>query len=142
MSKTTTRTTEGPDFLARSLATTGVLLLAVMAIGPVWFRFYDCLAIFSAGVWSLINFIFLAALIRAAVRPDGVDRLRVAGLALVKFPLLYGAGYCLVTLPFFRIVPLLFGLSSILIVMVLKAVGRVLMGLDDVPQTSPEGAAR
>lgn len=139
----TTTSTKIPetDFITRTLKTTGVLLLLTLGIGPVYFRFYDCLAVFSAGVWSMVNLLFLAALVRAAIRPGPVDKYRVAGLALLKFPLLYLSGYFLVTLPVFRVVPILIGLSSVLAVMSLKAMGRAIIGFGDVGEPGSQEAA-
>ncbi len=95
---------------------------------------YDALAFFSAGVWSIINLLFLSALIGVAVRPDGVDKTAVAVLALVKFPILYASLYCLFRVDVFRAAPLVLGMSMVLIVMTLKAVARVLFQLDAAPR--------
>ena len=124
-------TTFNPDFVTRTLKTTGVVLLFILAFGSMYFDFYDALALFSAGVWSMINLIFLSYLIRATVRPDGVDKIKVIGLLAIKFPLLYAAGYFLLTAPIFRPIPLLIGFSSVLVIMVLKAVGRAMLHLDN-----------
>jgi len=69
------------------LRTTGVLLLVLFLVVTYYIGFYDGLALFSAGVWSMINLIFLSALVRATLRPDGVNKSAVAVLAIVKFPL-------------------------------------------------------
>ncbi|MEZ5357895.1 MAG: hypothetical protein R3F48_03630 [Candidatus Zixiibacteriota bacterium] len=132
----------GLDFIQRTLRTTGVVLLVTFAIGCYYFPFYDVLAYFSAGIWSMVNLLFLAALVRTAIKPDGVDKMAAAVLALIKFPLLYGAGYFLFTVEIFRPIPLLIGLSLVIVVMVLKAVSRVLLNLDVTGQeTSSRGLA-
>ena len=131
--------TIGPDFIFRTLKTTGVVLLLVLVFGTVYVDFYDALAVFSAGIWSMVNLIFLAALIRTAVRPDGVDKTAAFGLAMIKFPLLYAAGYFLFTVDVFRPVPLIIGLSMVLAVMALKAAGRAVLNIDVV---RPEGDSR
>jgi hypothetical protein len=137
---TSTRTPE-TDIISRTLKTTGFLLLLVLAIGPLYFDFYDCLAVVSTGVWSMVNLLFLTALVRAAIRPGPVDKLRVAGLALLKFPLLYLSGYFLITLPVFRVVPILVGLSSVLAVVSLKAMGRAIMGFQEAGEPDSQEAA-
>ena len=70
-------TSFGPDFIQRTLKTTGVVLILVLIFGTVYFDFYDALAAFTAGIWSMLNLIFLATLVRAAIRPDGIDKLTV-----------------------------------------------------------------
>jgi hypothetical protein len=134
-------TTFGPDFILRTLKTTGVVLLVALLFGTMYFGFYDGLAVFSAGIWSMVNLIFLSAFIRAAVRPDGVDKLTVFGLAFIKFPLLYAAGYFLMTADIFRPLPLLVGFSIIIVVMALKAVARALLNLDIAGAGKTQGAA-
>ena len=135
-------TSFSPDFIARTLKTTGVLLLLCLAFGSMYFGFYDALALFTAGIWSMINLIFLSILIRSAVRPDGIDKMRVLGLLLIKFPLLYAAGFFILLTPIFRPIPLIIGFSAVLIVMVLKAVARALLHLDNAgPQHSSQGIA-
>jgi hypothetical protein len=130
------RTTIGFDFIQRTLKTTGIVLLFVLAFGSFYFDFYDALAVFSAGVWSIINLLFLSALVRAVVRPGGVDKLTAFGSAFLKFPLLYAAGYFLFTIEVFRPVPLIIGLSMVLAVMILKAVARAMLNLDYTNQKS------
>lgn len=119
------------DFIQRTLKTTGVLLVIMFLIGTYYFGFYDALAVFSAGVWSMVNLIFLSALVRAAVRPDGINKTSVAGLALIKFPLLYAAGYFLIITKVFRPIPLVIGFSMVLVVIALKAMSRAILKLDD-----------
>ena len=138
MTRTMT-TTLSFDFIQRTLRTTGVVLIVVLIFGSLYFGFYDALAVVSAGIWSMINLIFLSALVRAVVRPGGVDKLTAFGLAVIKFPLLYAAGYFLFTVELFRPVPLIIGLSLVLAVMVLKAVARALFGVDVMNQ---EGSSR
>jgi len=126
-----TLTTFSFDFITRTLRTTGVLLLIMFVVGIYYFGFYDSLAMLSAGIWSMVNLIFLSALVRTVLRPGSVDKLAAAGLALIKFPLLYAAGYFLLTVDVFRPVPLLIGFSMVLVVMVLKAVARAIFKLDE-----------
>ena len=126
-----TLTTFNLDFITRTLRTTGVLLMVIFVVGIYYFGFYDSLAVLSAGIWSMVNLMFMTALVRTALRPEGVDKLAAAGLAFIKFPLLYAAGYFLLTVEVFRPIPLLVGFSMVLVVMVLKAVARVVLKLDE-----------
>jgi hypothetical protein len=131
----------GLNFIQRTLRTTGVVLIIMFAFGAVYFDFYDGLAVLSAGVWSMVNLIFLSALIRTVVRPDRVDKLAAFGLTLIKFPLLYAAGYFLITADVFRTEPLVIGLSMVLVVMVLKAVSRAVLKLDVANREDSQGLA-
>ena len=119
-----------PDFIQRTLRTTGVLLLLIFLFGIYYFGFYYALAILSAGIWSMINLMFLSMLVRQAVRPDGIDKMAVAITAIIKFPLLYAAGYFLITADIFEPVPLVIGFSLVIVVIILKAVARAILKLD------------
>jgi len=127
--KTLTTTFEA-DFIHRTLRTTGVLLLIIFLFGFYYFGFYNALAILSAGIWSMINLMLLSVLIRKAMRPDEIDKMAVAVTAIIKFPLLYAAGYFLLTVEVFDPIPLVIGFSLIFVVIFLKALARVIFKLD------------
>ena len=80
----------------------------------------------SAGAWSVANLWALERLIRLSVRPTGRRPLAIALALLVKLPVLYGLGALLVLEGGFAAMSLLAGFSIPLLVLVLKAVGRVL----------------
>ena len=120
----------GLDFLNRTLRTAGIVLLIFFPFGFYYLGFYPALAVFSGGVWGLVNFIFLSAFIRSVAVIGEVDKIRTVVLAMVKFPLLYLAGYGLLLVPQFGIYQLVSGFSIIIVVMFLKAVARVLLNLN------------
>lgn len=120
----------GIDFLNRTLRTAGIVLLIFFPFGFYYMGFYPALAVFSGGVWGLVNFIFLAAFIRSVAVLGEVDKVRTLVLAMLKFPLLYLAGYGLLLVPQFGMYQLVSGFSIIMVVMFLKAASRVLLNLD------------
>jgi len=122
----------GPDFIERTLKTTGVILVIIFAFVSVYWGLYPALAILSGGIWSMINMIFLSALVRTAFRPEKVDKLAVIGLAFIKFPLLYATLYFLFSIKIFPPIPMIIGVSMVLAVMVLKAAARAMYKLDQV----------
>jgi len=122
------------DFVDRTIKTTGIVLLIVFIFGIYYFGVYNSLAIFSGGVWALINLIFLTILIKAAIKPGEIDKMKVAGLALVKFPLLYVSGYFLLKVEVFKVEHLVIGFSIPLAVIILKVISRALFGLDNKTQ--------
>lgn len=129
-------TTFNFDFIQRTLRTTGIVVIFLSVIGLYYLPVYDVLAFLTAGVWSIINMVFLSALVRTALRPDNVDKMSALVLAMVKFPLLYATAYFIFTTELFRPLPIVVGISMILIVMVLKAFSRVMLGLDETDQKS------
>lgn len=124
------------DFIARIVRTTAAVLAIAFAYGIYYFGFYPALSFLSGGVWGMVNLMFMAGLIRATLRPDGIDLAKAFGMAAFKFPVLYLAGYSLLMVSQFDQKFLLFGSLTILGVMVLKAMGRALLGLDASPQVS------
>jgi hypothetical protein len=118
------------SFIDRTLKTTAILVLLFVALGSLHFPFYDVLAIVSGTIWSLINLYFLALLIRVTIRPEGPDKVAAAAFLFIKVPLLYLAGYFLLTVPIFQLKYLVIGFSVPLAVILLKVLGRVLLGLD------------
>ena len=127
---TTATDTLGIGFLNRTLRSAGIVLLIALPFGLYYMGVFPTLALFSGGVWGLLNFIFLSGLIRSAMRPEGADGRRVAVFALLKFPLLYAAGYFLLKVPQFGPVSLLIGFSIVLAVLVLRAAAVFLFKLD------------
>ncbi len=121
----------GIEFLHRSLRTTGILLLVALVFGLYYYGVGPALAFFSGGVWGMINLMFLTGIIRSALRPEGPDARRSLLFLLVKFPLLYLAGYFLLSIRGFDPLILLVGSMAVLIVIVMKALGRLILGLDD-----------
>ncbi len=121
----------GLEFIDRSLRTTGVVLLIFLPFGLYYLGLWPCLAVFSGGIWGMINLIFISALVRSTLRPDGVDKLKTLGLALFKFPLLYLSGYFLLIVPQFQPLYLLCGFSAIFLIMVLKALGIAMTRAND-----------
>lgn len=79
---------------------------------------------------------FLSALVRSALKPGDVDKFQVAGLALIKFPLLYVTAYFLITFERLPTIFLISGFSLFLVVIVLKAIGRAVVKLDDSPKSA------
>jgi hypothetical protein len=138
---TTILTALNLDFVERTIRTTCVLLLVLFAFGIYYFGIFDSLALLSGGIWSVINLGFLSTLVRAVVRPEGVNKLRAIGLAFIKFPLLYVAAYFLVTVTEFRPVLLVIGFSMVFVVIVLKAISRVVLHLDDETEAGEEHAS-
>ncbi len=127
----------GLDFITRTLKTSGVLLLITIPFGIYYFGFYATLGVLSGGVWGLVNLFLLKFLIVSAVRPGGADWPRAAALLLLAFPLLFLAGYFLLTIDVINALHLLIGFSIPMLVMVLKVLGRLFLKLNK-PESNSE----
>ena len=126
----------GLDLISRTLKTSAIVLLIFLPFGLYYWGVYPTLAVLSGAVWGFVNLIFLAQLVRTVLRPDGIDTRRAIGLGLIKFPLLYGSGYFLLKVEQFDPIHLLIGFSLFLAIMVLKMLGRVILGMDNNNKTN------
>ncbi|MBN1212090.1 MAG: hypothetical protein JXA92_05885 [candidate division Zixibacteria bacterium] len=126
----------GLDLISRTLKTSAIVLLIFLPFGLYYWGVFPTLAVLSGAVWGFINLIFLSQLVRTVIRPDKIDVRRAVGLGLIKFPLLYGSGYFLLKIDRFDPIHLLIGFSLFLAVMVLKMLGRVILGLDNDNKTN------
>ncbi|PWB70428.1 hypothetical protein C3F09_09065 [candidate division GN15 bacterium] len=123
----------GLEFIARSLRTYGIVLLIFLPFGLYYFGVYPTLAVLSGGIWGILNLMFITSLVRLTIRPEGADAGRAIGIALIKFPLLYAAGFALLKVEQFSPVLLLVGFGGIMGIIVLKVLGRLALGLDAIP---------
>jgi len=118
-------------FITRTLKTSGLLALLILAFGSFYYGFVPSLSVFTGIIWGMVNLHFLERLVRNSLRPDGVDKSTALVMLFIKFPLLYAAGYFLVTSDYFNPVMLLIGFTVVLLVIVLKAVGRSILKMDN-----------
>ena len=129
----------GLDFLHRvrktSIAVGLVVSLAVWVYGgplPA--------AAFAAGcAWSLVNIHVIRLLVLFVTGDARRRKLWIAAVLLLKVPVLYGTGYLLLSAVRPSAPWLLAGFGWPLLVVVLKAAGRLLLGLD--AKRSPIGSA-
>ena len=126
------KSSPGLDFVGRTLRTTGYLILIFLPFGFFYLGVYPTLAIFSGCVWGIVNILFITRLVKVTIRPGGVDGFHAIAWGILKFPLLYLAGYFLLKVPYFEPLYLLIGFTSILAVMVLKVIGRAILDMDNV----------
>ena len=118
------------DFIDRTLRTAGLVMLLCLVFGMYYYGFWNALSFFTGGIWGIVNLLLLKRFVKEAFNPDGIDTVAVILIALVKFPLLYISGYFLMTVEMFDIKLLVYGFSAVLGVMLLKALGRLFLGLD------------
>lgn len=133
----------GLEFITRIIKTTAIVSLVVSLCISYYFDWKFGLGFFVGTAWSLINLFFIRGMIKEVVSPNEARKSITAVLALLKFPLLYVAGYFIVVSEFFSVYALLAGFSLLFAVIVLKVAGRLILGLDvpGVHRKQPEGNA-
>jgi hypothetical protein len=123
----------GLEFLQRVRKTsviTGALLFAVIT---TYFGFSAGAAWCAGCAWSLVNLYFIGLFVRMLVA-DG-RRVRMVLVALVKVPVLYAIGYLLIWTNYLPLELLLAGFMWPLMVITLKALGRLILRLDNRSRT-------
>ena len=118
------------SFIERTLRTSGLLSLVILIFGSFYYGFIPSLSVFTGLIWGIVNLYFLSLLIRSTLRPDEVNKTSALVLLFIKIPLLYLTGYFMITSTLFDPILLLIGFSVLLLVIVLKAIGRTIMNLD------------
>jgi len=126
-------------FIDRTLRTTCLVLLIFFPFGIYYLGLFPSLAILSAGIWAMLNLILITILVKYTLRPEGPDTGRAIAIAFIKFPLLYLCGYFLLTVPQFEAIYLLIGFTGLLGIIVLKILGRGLVGLNRSSDKKHEG---
>ncbi|UCG51758.1 MAG: hypothetical protein JSW58_16555 [Candidatus Latescibacterota bacterium] len=81
--------------------------------------------------WSLVNLYVIGVLVRLVFPNPERHKARIAIVMVVKIPALYGVGYLLLWSGLFPPAGLLAGFIWPLFVIMLKAVGRIILGIDD-----------
>jgi hypothetical protein len=120
----------GLEFITRIIKTTAVVSLVASLCISYYFDWRFGLGFLIGSTWSLVNFFFIRSLIKEVLSPEGLRKTITAVLGLLKFPLLYVAGYYLIKAEVFPIYSLMAGFSLVFVVIVLKVLGRLILGLD------------
>lgn len=121
--------------LARVRRTSVVLGLVMAAPLGTYFGLAACGAWIAGFAWSLANLLAIAAVVKYVLAEER-DRRAIAMSALIKFPVLYGAGLGLLFLFRPQVMWLVAGFTWPLFVAVMKAAGRFYLRLDETPGAS------
>lgn len=119
------------SFINRTFRTTSVLTLIFLLFGFAYLDTYKVISVLSGVIWGMLNLLFLTLLIGVTVRPEGPDRRAALILAFFKLPIIYLAGYFLISNSYFDIIYLVIGFSILFFVIVMKVLGRLVLGMDD-----------
>lgn len=82
----------------------------------------------AGATWGCVNLFLLKHLVQNWLVLGPRDYIRVYTVSFIKFPLLYLAGYGLLTISYFPILSLLLGFSLIFVAIFLRGLKYVLVG--------------
>jgi hypothetical protein len=118
-------------FIDRVIRTTLILAAVLFPFIALYINLNMALSILLGAVWGALN-LWAIKIIIISLMP-GQKKNTVVGLLVLflKLPVLYALGYLLVTWNYLSVGGLLWGFSGILIVPLMKVLGRMYLGLDD-----------
>ena len=120
-----------PVFIKRVVVLSALLSAVAFLFLSVYYQFPFALAILLGGLWSSLNLLALTFMVQQLLRPTPIDWPQALAAIFIKLPLLYGAGYLLVTWDYLPKLGLVTGFSVVLAVIILKGLGRMILKLDE-----------
>lgn len=121
----------GIEFIHRVIKTSLVLVVLILLFVTVYYDFKFGAGILAGSIWGCLNLFFLTQLITEIFSPGKeVKKRKVVLIAVVKFPLLYLAGFLLLKMNYFPPLSLVCGFTLIFLVIFLKAMGRWILSLN------------
>jgi len=121
----------GFEFLERARKTSILTCMVLLPVIAHYVSLWSAGAFATGCVWSLVNLHVMRLLIGAVVEDPGRHKKRVAVIALIKVPVLYALGFVALRIGVLPVVALLAGFLWPLFVVTLKAMGRMLLRLDN-----------
>jgi len=117
----------GLEFINRIIRTSLIVSALAFLFVAVYRNFPFGLGLFLGTAWGCLNLFFITQLVVEAFSLKKPNKGKLTLILLVKFPLLYYAGYILLRLRYFPVESLLIGFTLIFAITFLKALGQVLL---------------
>ncbi len=118
-------------FIDRVIKSTLILAAIVFPFFALYISMNFALAVLLGALWGCLNLLAIRFIVVSLLTPRRKNLSLGLIVLFVKLPVLYGIGYLLITWNYLPFGGLLWGFSGILIVMVLKVLGRLYLGLDN-----------
>lgn len=118
-------------FIDRVIKSTLILAAILFPFFAIYISMNFALAVLLGASWGCLNLLAIRFIVVSLLTPRRKNLSLGLIVLFVKLPVLYGIGYLLITWNYLPIGGLLWGFSGILIVMVLKVLGRLYLGLDN-----------
>ena len=117
----------GLEFINRVIRTSLIVSVLLFLFVAVYRNFPFGLGLFLGTAWGCLNLFFITQTIVEAFSLKKPNKGKLMLILLVKFPLLYSAGYLLLRLKYFPVESLLIGFTLIFAITFLKALGQVVL---------------
>ena len=120
-----------PLFIKRVTVLSAVLSAVAFLFLSVYYQFPFGLAFLAGGLWSSLNLLAMTFMVQQLLRPTPIDWPVALASIFIKLPLLYGAGFLLIAWDYLPKLGLVAGFSVVLVVIILKGLGRMILKLDE-----------
>ncbi|OGC79731.1 MAG: hypothetical protein A2W07_07035 [candidate division Zixibacteria bacterium RBG_16_43_9] len=117
----------GLEFINRIIRTSLIVSALSFLFVSVYRNFLFGLGLFLGTAWGCLNLFFITQLVVEAFSLKKPNKGKLTLILLIKFPLLYYAGYILLRLKYFPVESLLIGFTLIFAITFLKALGQVVL---------------
>jgi hypothetical protein len=117
-------------FIDRVIKSTLVLAAFLFPFLIIYAGMSFALSVLFGALWGCLNLLAIRIIVVSLLTPHAKNKILALAVLFVKLPVLYGVGYLLLTWDYLSAGGLVWGFSGILIVMVLKVLGRAYLGLD------------
>ena len=111
------------DFIKRSLRVSIIITIIVIPLISVYFSGSITMGFMAGSAWNIINLFLLTKLLNMFIMPHKVNKKWGIAAGIIKFPVLYGIGYIIIRYTNISRYGIMCGISVVLIVMMLKALG-------------------
>jgi len=115
----------GLDFINRIIRTSLLLGALIFIFGSYYYDWQYSLGIFAGLLWGSANLWFIRQFVVGYITNKERKPGNLAIIAIFKFPVLYLAGFLLLWLDIFPVFSFVIGFSLIFVVIVLKALGKL-----------------
>ena len=111
------------DFIKRSLRVSIIITIIVIPLISVYFSGSITMGFMAGSAWNIINLFLLTKLLNMFIMPHEFSKKWGIAAGIIKFPVLYGIGYIIIRYTNISRYGIMCGISVVLIVMMLKALG-------------------
>ncbi len=113
----------GLEFIARTIRTSLILSVAIFIFGTVYFDWSYSLGISIGLIFNCANLYFIKGIIKHTITPGDRKPLPIFAISIVKFPVLYFAGYLILSADIAPVSSYMIGFVLLFGVIVLKVLG-------------------
>jgi hypothetical protein len=126
-------------FIDRVIKATLLLAAILFPFFALYIKMNFALSVLFGAVWGSLNLLAIKIIITSLLPGPSKNALLGFLVLFLKLPVLYFVGYLLVAWDYLSVYGLLWGFSGIFIVALLKVLGRLYLGMDEIKKASHNG---